>query len=142
MLNHHDLSFGQWPRDVPLLWRVDQNSGKLPRMRQFPFVYGDPGHPARRRRTAYTVPGCAHITHGCGHDRSRYAHEQLLASFGAGRADILLGTQMVTKGLDFENVTLVGVLDADQSLYAQDFRARERTFSLITQVVGARRTAG
>lgn len=67
---------------------------------------------------------------------ARYAHEQLLASFGAGRADILLGTQMVTKGLDFENVTLVGVLDADQSLYAQDFRARERTFSLITQVVG------
>ena len=45
-------------------------------------------------------------------------------------------TQMVTKGLDFENVTLVGVLDADQSLYAQDYRARERTFSLITQVVG------
>lgn len=43
---------------------------------------------------------------------------------------------MVTKGLDFENVTLVGVLDADQSLYAQDFRARERTFALITQVVG------
>ena len=43
---------------------------------------------------------------------------------------------MVTKGLDFENVTLVGVLDADQSLYAQDYRARERTFSLITQVVG------
>ena len=43
---------------------------------------------------------------------------------------------MVTKGLDFENVTLVGVLDADQSLYAQDYRAHERTFSLITQVVG------
>ena len=43
---------------------------------------------------------------------------------------------MVTKGLDFENVTLVGVLDADQSLCAQDYRAHERTFSLITQVVG------
>ena len=67
---------------------------------------------------------------------ARHAHERMLASFGEGRADILLGTQMVTKGLDFENVTLVGVLDADQSLYAQDFRARERTFSLITQVVG------
>ncbi|MDO4269618.1 MAG: primosomal protein N' [Eubacteriales bacterium] len=64
------------------------------------------------------------------------AHEKLLARFGGGGADILLGTQMVTKGLDFENVTLVGVLDADQSLYAQDYRARERTFSLITQVVG------
>ncbi len=67
---------------------------------------------------------------------AKNSHEQLLASFGAGEADILLGTQMVTKGLDFENVTLVGVLDADQSLYAQDFRARERTFALITQVVG------
>lgn len=67
---------------------------------------------------------------------TRGAHEKLLTAFGKGKADILLGTQMVTKGLDFENVTLVGVLDADQSLYAQDYRARERTFSLITQVVG------
>ena len=56
--------------------------------------------------------------------------------FGAGRADILIGTQMVAKGLDFDRVTLVGVLDADQSLFAQDYRAHERTFSLITQVVG------
>ena len=64
------------------------------------------------------------------------AHEKLFSAFAKGEADILLGTQMVTKGLDFENVTLVGVLDADQSLYAQDYRARERTFSLITQVVG------
>ena len=64
------------------------------------------------------------------------AHERLLNQFGKGEADILIGTQMVTKGLDFENVTLVGVLDADQSLYAQDYRAHERTFSLITQVVG------
>jgi len=67
---------------------------------------------------------------------TKNAHEKLLSQFGRGGADILLGTQMVTKGLDFENVTLVGVLDADQSLYAQDYRARERTFSLITQVVG------
>lgn len=64
------------------------------------------------------------------------AHETLLTRFGKGEADILLGTQMVTKGLDFDNVALVGVLDADQSLYAQDYRARERTFSIITQVVG------
>ncbi len=64
------------------------------------------------------------------------AHEKLLVKFAAGGADILLGTQMVTKGLDFENVTLTGVLDADQSLYAQDYRAREHTFALITQVVG------
>ncbi len=67
---------------------------------------------------------------------TKNAHTEILQTFGEGQADILLGTQMVTKGLDFERVTLVGVLDADQSLYAQDFRARERTFSLITQVVG------
>lgn len=64
------------------------------------------------------------------------AHTHLMEVFGAGRADILVGTQMVAKGLDFDRVTLVGVLDADQSLFAQDYRAHERTFSLITQVVG------
>jgi primosomal protein N' (replication factor Y) len=48
----------------------------------------------------------------------------------------MVGTQMVTKGLDFENVTLVGVISADQSLYCGDYRAAERTFSLLTQVVG------
>lgn len=67
---------------------------------------------------------------------TKNAHEKLFHTFASGKADILLGTQMVTKGLDFENVTLVGVLDADQSLYAQDFRAKERTFSLLTQVIG------
>ena len=67
---------------------------------------------------------------------TKNAHEKLLTQFAKREADILLGTQMVTKGLDFDSVTLVGVLDADQSLYAQDYRARERTFSLITQVVG------
>lgn len=64
------------------------------------------------------------------------SHHHLLEIFAKHRADILLGTQMVAKGLDFEHVTLVGVLDADQSLFAQDYRAKERTFSLITQVVG------
>lgn len=64
------------------------------------------------------------------------SHHHLLEIFAQGRADILLGTQMVAKGLDFDHVTLVGVLDADQSLFAQDYRAKERTFSLITQVVG------
>lgn len=64
------------------------------------------------------------------------AHAKLLAQVANGKADILLGTQMVTKGLDFDNVTLVGIIDADQALFAQDYRARERTFSLLTQVVG------
>jgi len=64
------------------------------------------------------------------------SHEKILAEFRDKKVPILVGTQMVAKGLDFENVTLVGVLSADQSLYAPDFRAGERTFSLLTQVVG------
>jgi primosomal protein N' (replication factor Y) len=63
-------------------------------------------------------------------------HDVLLSRFRREKIPILIGTQMVAKGLNFENVTLVGVLSADQSLYAGDFHAGERTFSLITQVVG------
>lgn len=64
------------------------------------------------------------------------AHEKALAQFAEGNYDILLGTQMVAKGIDFENVTLVGVISADQELYSDDYRSLERTFSLLTQVVG------
>ena len=64
------------------------------------------------------------------------SHDRLLSHFREGKAHVLLGTQMVTKGLDFENVTLVGVLSADSSLHMSDYRAHEKTFSLITQVVG------
>ncbi len=65
-----------------------------------------------------------------------HSHEKLLARFEKERIPVLLGTQMVAKGLDFPNVTLVGVISADQSLYVDDYRAGERTFSLLTQVVG------
>lgn len=65
-----------------------------------------------------------------------HTHRQLLQQFEKEQIPILLGTQMVAKGLDFENVTLVGVIDADLTLYVDDFRAGERTFSLLTQVVG------
>lgn len=64
------------------------------------------------------------------------AHEKLLSSFGSGDYDILIGTQMVAKGLDFSDVTLVGIISADNELYNTDFRCSERTFDLITQVVG------
>jgi len=64
------------------------------------------------------------------------SHEKLLTRFREEKVPILVGTQMVAKGLDFENVTLVGVISADQGLYVDDYRAGERTFSLITQVVG------
>ena len=64
------------------------------------------------------------------------AHERALSVFRSGRFRILLGTQMIAKGLDFPNVTLVGVINADTSLHLPDFRAAERTFHLITQVAG------
>ena len=67
---------------------------------------------------------------------TKNAFERNFTAFGNGEYDIMVGTQMIAKGLDFPNVTLVGVLKTDNSLYAADFRAYERTFSLITQVVG------
>lgn len=67
---------------------------------------------------------------------SRFAHEECLNAFARGDYDILVGTQMVAKGLDFEKVTLAAVVSVDQQLYNDDFRSLERTFSLLTQVVG------
>ncbi|MCL1951384.1 MAG: primosomal protein N', partial [Oscillospiraceae bacterium] len=66
----------------------------------------------------------------------KHAREEILTRFAAREYDILVGTQMVAKGLDFENVTLVGVVSIDQQLYLDDYRSLERSFSLLTQVVG------
>lgn len=68
--------------------------------------------------------------------RSRQAYEQLIADFQHGRTDILVGTQMVTKGLDFERVSVVGILNADTMLNMPDFRSYERAFQMMTQVAG------
>lgn len=68
--------------------------------------------------------------------RTKESYEQILTAFGRGEADILVGTQMIVKGHDFPNVTLVGVLAADLSLYASDYRASERTFQILTQAAG------
>ena len=68
--------------------------------------------------------------------RGKNSHDDILGAFRRHEADILIGTQMIAKGLDFPNVTLVGVLNADSSLSMPDFRAAERTFQLIAQVVG------
>ncbi len=66
----------------------------------------------------------------------KYSHEEILARFRAREIDILIGTQMITKGLDFPNVSLAGILNADSALYIPDFRAGERTFQLIAQMAG------
>ncbi|HEX8725836.1 MAG TPA: primosomal protein N', partial [Gemmatimonadaceae bacterium] len=68
--------------------------------------------------------------------RTPGSHEQVLAAFRAGAVQILLGTQMIAKGLDFPNVTLVGVVDADVGINLPDFRASERCFQLVSQVAG------
>ena len=66
----------------------------------------------------------------------KFSHQKLFDSFSNGEYDILIGTQMVAKGLDFPNVTLVGVVNADNSLYDENYTAQEKSFDLITQVVG------
>ena len=66
----------------------------------------------------------------------KHSHDDILSAFRRGEADVLLGTQMIAKGLDFPNVTLVGVLNADASLNMPDFRAAERTYQLLAQVAG------
>jgi primosomal protein N' (replication factor Y) len=68
--------------------------------------------------------------------RGKNSYDRMFQAFGAGEADILLGTQMVAKGLDFPNVTLVGVISADIGLSFPDFRAAERVFQLMMQVAG------
>src|SRR5699024_5402813 len=68
--------------------------------------------------------------------RKKESYSRILSSFAAGEADILIGTQMIIKGHDFPGVTLVGILAADLSLYAADYRASERTFQLLVQAVG------
>jgi primosomal protein N' (replication factor Y) len=67
---------------------------------------------------------------------AKWSHQAILDRVGKGEVDVLLGTQMIAKGLDFPNVTLVGVVDADTALHLPDFRAAERTFQLLAQVAG------
>ena len=68
--------------------------------------------------------------------RRKYAHQEIIREFEDGRTDVLIGTQMVTKGLDFDNVTIVGILNADNMLHYPDFRSFERAFQLMMQVAG------
>ncbi len=66
----------------------------------------------------------------------KFSHDRIIESFASGESDVLIGTQMISKGLDFPNVKLAGAVSIDSALYMDDFRAGERTFSLVTQLVG------
>ena len=83
-----------------------------------------------------TFPGARVLRMDMDTTRQKDAHERILSAFANEEADILVGTQMIVKGHDFPNVTLVGVLAADLSLYTDDYRSGERTFQLLTQAVG------
>ena len=88
------------------------------------------------------IPGIRVLRMDADATRRKFSHESILDSFRRGEADVLLGTQMVTKGHDFPKVDLVGVLNADASLYLDDYRAGERTFAMLTQVIGRAGRAG
>ncbi len=81
-------------------------------------------------------PGARVVRMDADATRGKDSHARILGEFKTGKIDILVGTQMIAKGLDFPNVTLIGVLNADMSLHLPDFRAGERTFQLLTQVAG------
>ena len=85
---------------------------------------------------AAAVPGAKVLRIDADTINTKHALERKLDAFARGDYDIMVGTQMVAKGLNFENVTLVGVLSADQNLYSDDYRSSERTFDLLTQVIG------
>jgi len=88
------------------------------------------------REVGYAFPQARRLRWDSDATRGRYSHEELLDKFRAHEADILIGTQMIAKGLDLPLITLVGVVSADTSLNLPDFRSGERTFQLLSQVAG------
>ncbi len=82
------------------------------------------------------LPGARILRMDADTTMQKYSYEEKLTAFKNGEYDIMVGTQMVAKGLDFENVTLVGVLSADQQLFSDDYKSMETTFDLLTQVIG------
>jgi primosomal protein N' (replication factor Y) len=107
-----------------------------PNCRATNLFYGGIGTERLEREVKAAFP--EHVARRMDSDTMRTpgSHEQVLAAFRAGEVRILLGTQMIAKGLDFPNVTLVGVVNADTALHLPDFRAAERTFQLVAQVAG------
>ena len=98
--------------------------------------YSGSGTQKAEQTLADIFPGARVLRLDADSTLAKQSHEKKLTEFKNGEYDILLGTQMVAKGLNFPKVTLVGVLSADQTLYSEDFRSYEKAFSLLTQVVG------
>ena len=104
---------------------------------RFPGIkYGGLGTQRLEAEVQARFPGIPCLRMDTDTMQGRGAHEKALTAFRTGKVRILLGTQMIAKGLDFPNVTLVGVINADTALHLPDFRAAERTFHLLTQVAG------
>jgi primosomal protein N' (replication factor Y) (superfamily II helicase) len=100
------------------------------------FLFKGAGTQKVEAEIARLLPSARHLRLDFDTTRRRGALENIVSEFRRGDADILLGTQMVARGLDFPNVTLVGVINADTQLNLPDFRSAERTFQLLTQVAG------
>jgi len=98
--------------------------------------FGGAGTQKLEEELARLLPDARVVRMDADSTSQKHAREEILTRFAAHEYDVLVGTQMVAKGLDFENVTLVGVVNIDQQLYFDDYRALERSFSLLTQVAG------
>ena len=127
---------------TPREWRCHYCDHREPASAQCPKCHGallrysGAGTQRVERELAAALPGARVLRLDTDVARERARPEQVLRAFARGEADVLLGTQMIAKGLDFPQVTLVGVLDADVALHLPDFRAAERTLQLLVQVAG------
>lgn len=111
-------------------------TGECPTCHSLSLRLGGTGTQKAERDIAEIFPEARILRMDTDAASSKSSYERMISSFANGDYDILVGTQMVAKGLDFPNVTLVGVLNTDHALYADDYRSYERAFSLLTQVVG------
>jgi primosomal protein N' (replication factor Y) (superfamily II helicase) len=135
--------------DITLTWHKDRNialchfcdfhttpPSHCPRCQHAGLVYLGIGTQRLEQEVQAKFPGVRCLRMDGDSMRKPGSHDSALAAFGRGDVQILLGTQMIAKGLDFPNVTLVGVIDADTMLHQPDMRSTERTFQLIAQVAG------
>lgn len=111
-------------------------TGECPTCKNKSLRFGGAGTQKIEQQLSELLPGARVLRLDADTTMRKSSHERYLNAFSNGDYDILIGTQMVAKGLDFPKVTLVGVLNPDAMLYADDYRSYERAFSLLTQVVG------